>query len=295
MRFCLALWLTLILQSAPPPDTEIFLASLTVRNGQVTIGTPVNISNNPGYDNQPSFTPDGEALLFTSVRGGRKPDPTNSAASGSDIYRYDVAPGRVTQLTNTPESEYSPTVMPDGAHFSTVRVEADGTQRLWRFSMNGSDPALVLADIKPVGYHVWVDARTLVLYVLGQPATLLLADATTGKAGAVASGVGRSIQRAPDGTVSFVQRRQAGASPATNPAALTTMLVAAPAGATEVDTAWTPEGMLLVAQGATLFGWRRGDPAFTSVADLSALGLRGVTRLSVSPRGDRIALVAQPR
>jgi hypothetical protein len=192
MRFCLALWLTVFPQSAPPPDTEIFLASLTVREGQVTIGTAVDISNNPGYDNQPSFTPDGAALLFTSVRGGRKPDPANNAASGSDIYRYDVGPGRITQLTNTAESEYSPTVF---------------------------------------------DPRT----------------------------------------------RQA------------TMLVAAPPGAAEVDTAWTPDGMLLVAQGATLFGWRKGDPAFTPVADLSALGLRGVTRLAISPKGDRIALVAQPR
>ena len=75
----------------PPPDTEIFLATLSIRDGKVEIGKPINISNSPGYDNQPSFTPDGAAVLFTSVRGGRKPDPANSAATGSDIYRYDIA------------------------------------------------------------------------------------------------------------------------------------------------------------------------------------------------------------
>ena len=80
--------------ATPPHDTEVFLASLSTRDGKVEIGKPVNISNNAGYDNQPSFTPDGAAVLFTSVRGDRKPDPANSAATGSDIYRYDIATGR---------------------------------------------------------------------------------------------------------------------------------------------------------------------------------------------------------
>ena len=189
MRMPLVLLLALVPQGAPPPDTEVYLASITVRGDQVSIGAPADISGNPGYDNQPSFTPDGGAVLFTSVRGVQKPDPANPAASGSDIYRYDIAAGRVSQLTRTPESEYSPTVTPDGTHFSTVRVEADGTQRLWRFAMDGSDPSLVLADVKPVGYHVWVDDRTLVLYVLGQPATLQVADTATGTATVVAPAV----------------------------------------------------------------------------------------------------------
>ncbi len=61
-------------QAAPQPsDTEIFLASLAVRDGKVEIGKPINISNSTGYDNQPSFTPDGATVLFTSVRGDRKP------------------------------------------------------------------------------------------------------------------------------------------------------------------------------------------------------------------------------
>ena len=118
-------------QAAPsPPDTEVFLASLSVRDGKIEIGKPINISNSPGYDNQPAFTPDGQSVLFTSVRGGRKPDPANSAATGSDIYRYEIATERLSQVTNTPEAEYSPTVTPDGSHISVIRVEADGTQRL---------------------------------------------------------------------------------------------------------------------------------------------------------------------
>lgn len=249
MRMLLLLLLASALVQSAPPDTEIYLAPFSILSGKVTLGPPVNVSNSPGYDNQPSFTPDGKSVLFTSVRGGRKPDPGNGAASGSDIYRFDIAASRVHQVTDTPESEYSPTVMPDGTHFSTVRVEADGTQRLWRFNMDGTQPVLVLADVKPVGYHAWVGASTLALFVLGTPPTLQLADVTSARTEVVFKGINRSIQRMPDGRVSFVFRDSAAGAPPTltvraldvqSRAART--LVAVPAGASEADTAWTPDG-----------------------------------------------------
>jgi hypothetical protein len=53
-----------------PPDTDIFLAPLKIDAGTLSIGAPVNITSSPGYDNQPSFTPDNAAILFTSGRSG---------------------------------------------------------------------------------------------------------------------------------------------------------------------------------------------------------------------------------
>ena len=293
--------------STPPPDTEIYLATLAVRGETVVIGTPLNISENPGYDNQPSFTPDGLGVLFTSVRGGRKADSGNSAATGSDIYRYDLKAGRISQVTDTAESEYSPVVTPDGGHISVVRVESDGTQRLWRFSTKGQSPELVLREIKPVGYHVWVDADTLALFVLGQPPTLQVVERKSGKAEVIASSIGRSLQRMPDGGISYVLRE---ASTATEPpgrkpiprlsvnrfdpkTGQTRQLVQIPDGATDADLAWTPDGMLLMALQGQLLGWREGDKQFRQVFDLASLGLKGVTRLAVHPGGELIAVVAQ--
>jgi hypothetical protein len=162
---------------------------------------------------------------------------------------------------------------------------------------------VVLADVKPVGYHAWIDEGALALFVLGTPATLQLADVKSGKADVVARDIGRSIQRIPGGGISFVARQTSGAgqpptltisqlTPATRAIA---PLVRAPAGATDADVAWAPDGLLLVASGGTLYGWRRGDPDMRPVADLSALGLSGATRMAVSPSGDRIAIVARPR
>jgi hypothetical protein len=302
MKFLIVAVLLLGQAASGPPDTEVFLATLAVKGAIVDVGKPVNISNSPGYDNQPSFLADGSGVLFTSVRGDRKPDPKNSAATGSDIYRYDIATQRISQVTDTPESEYSPTVTPDGQHMSVVRVEADGTQRLWRFTLDGKDPQLVLRDVKPVGYHAWADASTLALFVLGQPATLQLASTQTGQADVVAKGIGRSIQRIPGGGgISFVSREVAAEG---QPPVLTInelelkgrqvrTLVRVPAGAPEADTAWTPDGMLLMPFQGKLLGWRRSDTELKPVADLDSLGLRGVTRLAISPKGDRLAIVAQ--
>jgi hypothetical protein len=294
----LAAW---IQAQAQPPDTEIFLAPLTMVSGTLTVGQPVNITSSPGYDNQPSFTPDGAAILFTSARGAQ-PAPSGARLQ-TDIYRYEIATGTTTRITSTLESEYSPTVMPDARQISVIRVELDGTQRLWRFTLDGQQPELVLADIKPVGYHAWADARTLVLFVLGKPNTLQIADVGSGKAVEAARDVGRSLQRMASGRVSFVQREAGeGAAPATLSIAELDVstrqirrLIGAVTGATEADTAWTPDGRLLMVHKDSLFAWGPGNTEWTRIADLDGLGLRGVTRLAVAPKGDRIAIVANPK
>ncbi len=278
------------------PDTEIFLAPLTVSGQHIAVGQPVNISNSPGYDNQPSFTPDGQGLLFTSARGGAQ----------TDIYRYDLASKQVTQVTNTPESEYSPTVTPDHG-LSVVRVEADGTQRLWRFTSDGRDPRVLLENVKPVGYHAWSDDHTLALYVLGQPgtnqtSTLQVADLRTNSVRSIAADIGRSLLPIPGGhTISFVQRSVHGEKttlsikeldPATG---AIRPLTPAVEGTTEVNAAWTADATLLTIQTDHLFAWRRGGNGWIDVAALDRLGLRGATRLAVSPDSQWIAIVASPQ
>ena len=294
-----------IAQAAPPPPTDVYLAPLSVQGGRVEIGKPVNISNSPGYDNQPSFTPDGASVLFTSVRPERKPDPANGAAIGSDIYRYDLAGKTISRVTSTPESEYSATVTPDGRHISVIRVESDGTQRLWQFTLDGREPTVLCPGVKLVGYHAWADASVVALFVLGaqgQPATLQVADSQTGHSSVVATGIGRSIQRIPGSGISFVSRPAVSAGetatltvteldPATRK---TRALVPLPPGASDADTAWTPDGLLLASVRGQIWQWRRGDKEMTLAVDPAALPLKGVTRLAISPKGDWIALVAQP-
>ena len=268
-----------------PPGTDIWVAGLTLRDGRVALGTPANVTARPGYDNQPAFLPDGSGLLYTRIG----PD------AQADVWRYDFATRSARALITTPESEYSPTPIPGGG-ISVVRVERDSTQRLWRFDADGTHPALLLEQLKPVGYHAWAGDSTLALFVLGSPNALVIAVAGTTRADTVARDIGRSPQTIPGRhAVSFVQRVDSSESWLAEVDAATRAvrrLVRLPRGAD--FHAWTPGGLVLTSDGATLYQWdsRAGGP-WVPVADLSALGLRGATRLAVSPRGDRLALVAR--
>lgn len=287
-----------LLQQAPA--TEVYLATRFAAEypAGAGIGRWINISSNAGYDNQPSFLPDGSAVLFSSNRDGKQ----------TDIYRYTIATKALTQVTKTAESEYSPIVTPDGKTFSVVRVEADGTQRLWRFDLDGTNPRLVLEHVKPVGYHAWIDATHLALFVLGSggsPATLQIADTQTGLATVAATGIGRSILIRPGkGTVSYLATGD-------TPRVLKELDVRTGTSATitqpvqgSQDTAWTPEGMLLMSSGVTIHSWTPGSASWANFATLGDVDKRGgepppavanITRMSVSPDGRWIAFVAEPR
>lgn len=268
--------------AAQAPATDIYLASLSASGGQVQLGAPTNITQRPGYDNQPTFLPEGNALLYTSVRDGQ-----------ADTYRYDVDASTSRRVTTTPESEYSPTPMPEENGFSVVRVESDGTQRLWRFSMDGTSPELLLPDIEPVGYHAWANAHQVALFVLGDPATLQLADVPAGTADTLARDIGRSLQPIPGrAAISYVQHTSDTTSAIYQlevDSGTTQKLIATVDGGDY--HAWTPEGTLLMARDSVLYQRRRGAGDWQQVANLAPL--RGVTRLAVSPNGDRIALVAE--
>jgi hypothetical protein len=165
-----------------PPTTDIYLARLTIQNGRVSVGAPTNFTNRPGYDNQPR----SRQTVARCCTRRREKD------AQSDIYRYDVTTKTISRVTATPESEYSATVMPGGRRFSVIRVEADSAQRLWSFALDGSDPRLVVESLKPVGYHVWIDANTLAMFVLGSPNALVFGDLRTKKMDTLARGIGRS-------------------------------------------------------------------------------------------------------
>ena len=270
---------------AGPAGTDIWVANLARRDGRLTLGAPANITARPGYDNQPAFLPDGSGLLYTRI----------GADAQADVWRYDFASHTARALTTTAESEYSPTPIPGRGGISTVRVERDSTQRLWRLDADGSNPALILDRLKPVGYHAWAGDSTLVLFVLGEPNALVVAIPATGRVDTVARNVGRSPQSIPGRhAVSFVQRVDSTESWLAEVDAETRTVRRLARLPPRADFhAWTPDGLVLTSDGEKLYQWnaRAGGP-WVPIADLGALGLRGVTRLAVSPRGDRLALVA---
>ena len=296
-------WPVAGLVAQAPPGTDVYLASLKRSGGSVSIGTPVNLTHRPGYDNQPFFAPDGRSIFYTVVRPGG-PNGTTQA----DIFRLDLATRNSTPVIETPESEYSATLMPGGREISVIRVERDSTQRLWAFPLDGKGaPRLLLERVKPVGYQAWLDEKTVGVFVLGSPATLQVADLATGNARILLPGIGRALHRIPGRRALSVPQQVADSvwwvmevDPAT---AKATPLVKLLPGAEYY--VWLPDGSLLSAQGNAIFraipragaanGSRAGaairSPAWTRVAIFDHL--KTITRLAVNAGGDRLAFVAE--
>lgn len=274
------------------PSTDIWL--VTVEGpGIPRIGHAENLTRRIGYDNQPSFTADGQSILYTRIEGD----------APSDVWRIDLATRAQVNVTRTTvESEYSPTPMPDGRHFSTVRVEADSAQRLWRFALDGAEaPSLLFEKIAPVGYHVWAGDVTLGLYVLGAPlgrgnapATLQLADVRTGTGEVVARDIGRVLQKIPGrAAISYLQQGK-------DTSWITALDVRtgrstriAPAPEHSEYHVWLPDGLLVASAGSRLL--IRVDGRWDVLADLAVDGVRNISRLALSPTGDRLVFVAEDR
>src|SRR4029079_14546006 len=72
------------------------------------------------------------------------------------------------------------------------------TQRLWSFANDGSDPKIVIEALKPVGYHVWLDANNVATFVLGSPNALAHTDVASGKSDTLARDIGPSLTPWPD-------------------------------------------------------------------------------------------------
>ena len=276
--------------AAQAPGTDIWWVPLEGPASEAS-----NLTRRPGYDNQPAFIADGRALLFTSIREDGQ----------ADAYRLDPTTREAERLTRTAESEYSPTPLPAGSGFSVVRVERDSTQRLWAFDADGENPRLLLPEVAPVGYHAWSGPGTVVLYVLGDPATLVVSELAAGAPRTVARDVGRSLRPLPGSrAVAFLQRgshSERDPGPAGAAATAEIRVVDPMDGETErlapalegsEDFAFTPDGRLLMARGRTVFAHRPGlDPGWSPLLDLSAVVPGPITRLAVSPDGLRLAFV----
>ncbi|WP_125558861.1 hypothetical protein [Pseudoalteromonas rubra] len=162
------------------PASQLWLAE--EQSGSLSV-KPISAAD--GYHNQPLVVDNG--VYFTqqvkSPNGGQ-----------TDLFFYDFATHEARNLTNTPVSEYSPTIYPFDDGLSTVVVEADGSQKLWFYPFSETQsPRRVFEHIAPVGYHAWGRDEQLVMFILGEPHTLQFTDLKGHLPKLVASDIGRTL------------------------------------------------------------------------------------------------------
>ena len=273
--------------AAAQGGTDIWVMPLSGQGTTLEVGRPRNLTDRAGYDNQPQFTADGRALLYTRIE----------TSGRSDVWRVAVAGGEPTRVTNTAvEQEYSPTPMPDGSGFSAIVVEADSTQRLWAYDWNGVPQRVIVPALEPVGYHVWIGSDVLGAFVLSQPTpqvpnALVLMHPQTNRVDTLDRGIERAFARVP-GREAFTYVQRTDSTTIVREVDVRTQakrrVLTGPRGL-EYHV-WLADGTLLISGNGQI--WRWADARLTPLVDLRSFGIEGVSRMALSPDGTMLAFVA---
>jgi Tol biopolymer transport system component len=111
-------------------DSEIVIYSFET-------GVRTNISNNPAFDANPSFSPDGQQVIFNSDRDGN-----------SEIYVMNVDGSGVRRLTNDPAKEAFQAFSPDGTQIVFNSNRENEKVGIFMLNVNDDSPPLKLSDTR---------------------------------------------------------------------------------------------------------------------------------------------------
>jgi Tol biopolymer transport system component len=266
------------------PETDIFISRISKEGGKMVFSSPENITRRKGYDNQPFFMPDGKSLLYVAV-----PDTTQA-----DIFRYDFASGKISAVTKTEESEYSPMLTPDGKNISVVRVDSDKGQRFYKLPATKSEAAVHIPGTDSIGYYCWLSDTSLAMFILGDAMTLQFLNTKNNSRSLITGDVGRCMKLAPDKRHFYFVIKQNENEWSIFEMDLTTgnktKIISTLPGSE--DYAIMPDGTFLMGSKGKLFQYNpAGEKEWKEIADFSG-ALGDFYRISVNAKGDRIAMVA---
>ncbi|HEU5291150.1 MAG TPA: hypothetical protein VFU05_10935 [Cyclobacteriaceae bacterium] len=265
-----------------PPGTEIYLLDLSVKKSGVTVSNPQNITNKPGYDNQPFFHPDKPLLYYASA----------NAEAKTDLVEYNIKTKAARNLTNTSEREYSPTVTPDKKFLSCIIQRDDGVQDLGKYPIDGGQAEVLINTLK-VGYHAWADDGHAIVFALGEPNTLRLYSLQEKKDLWLADSVGRSIHVVPGSkNISFVDKSKTGQWTIKIIESIDKVSKVVETLPGREDLAWMPDGKIIMSDGKKLFYFQPGKTSTWAEIQMPTVMPTGtITRLAVNQKGNALAIV----
>jgi len=281
--FCLILFISSY--SFSQTNTDIYLFNLIIGDRIIVINNPIDITNkNKGYDNQPSFLNDGSGVLFSSTRNDQ-----------TDIALFNIENNTKSWLTSsTDANEYSPIQMPNKKYFSAVRLEKDGKQLLWKYSFNKRKQEVLINNLK-VGYHAWFNKKMIVSFVVGDPPSLVVSNLKHKIKYPIDKKIGRSIAKIPNTELMSIISFESGEPEiySIDPKNSDKKYIADPLKGAN-DLAWTPDGTMIMGKDDKLYKLKPGiDKTWVEFASLESYGLTGITRLVISPFGNKIAIVVK--
>ena len=264
--------------------SDIYLFNFKIDKDHFSLSNARNITNSPGYDNQPHFLPDSESLLYSSDDGFGQ----------TDVYRYYLSSRSERRLTFSPGSEYSPKITPDANFFSCIILEKNGDQYLWKYPLQGAVPQK-LSTVNPIGYHCWINPDLVGVFVVGEPNSLEMVNLGTDKADRITQSPGTTLVMIPgqEGLMSYVDlsSENSWSIKSYDPVTKESKEIIKTIKKSQYYT-WTPSGILLTGDGKRLYKFDpQSDTDWVELANLTDYGIGDFTRLAVSPDGTLLAVV----
>lgn len=264
-------------------NTDVFLFNLVSNNNSIKVANGTNISNNEGYDNQPSFL-NNDRILYSSTRNGQ-----------TDIAQYFSSYKSKVWINLTEGSEYSPLKIPNKNEVSAVRLDKDGKQRLYRYNLSNGQSSELIQDLV-VAYYTWFNEETIVSAVIeDQQLNLFATNISAGISKKYATNVGRSFHKIPNSNlISFISKENENQwqIKSINPDTGVTKLIANTMEGVE-DICWLNNKTILSGRGTKLYKFTLNkDNNWVEISDFSSLGITSITRITVNSSMDKLAIAA---
>jgi tricorn protease-like protein len=266
--------------------TEIFLCEISAVSNRVILSDPQNITERAGYDNQPFFHPKKNLLYYSA-----------STNDQNDIWVYDYKSKARSRVTNTLDSEYSPTVIPGERFLSCiVQRKSTGYQDLVKFDLSNpkkSEIILKSEEVGRVGYQAWASESSLITFILGDPHKLILRNLKAKTDSLIAKNIGRSLHKLPkENKFSFVQEQNNQYEVKTYDFKTRSFEAVAPSNAdSEHFHVWTSNGVLLESHEKGIRFFKNETKTWEDVVLPSNLPKMKISRMAI--KGKKIALVLE--
>lgn len=277
--------LSISLFSHSQQNSEIFVFDISPAYEGLEVLNPLNISNNEGYNNQPSFS-SNETVLFAGNNDGQ-----------TDIAEYNLTTKSKKWINNKTEGgEYSPQRFPSNNYVAAVRLDKDGLQRLYKYDSQKGNFSELMENLQ-VAYFAFNNESEILATVLnGDKMDLVFIDLQNQYSVTLFNNAGRSLQKVPKtNSMSYSLVNGEGNLDLylmDMDSKESFFITEMPIGVQ--DCVWINDTQILIGSGNKLYMYDTlGESEWTRVASLEEFGIKNITRMAISPNGKKLAVVSE--